>query len=88
MVTDSPSQSRCPDTARYLTIATEARIIIARQEKIAIPPPSGTVLAENLSSAGFETNPVRSANNLVKCPSIIDNKNEPITETIANIVIG
>lgn len=55
---------------------------------MAIPPPSGTVLAENLSTAGFDTKPVRSANNLTKCPSIIDNKNEPITETTANIVIG
>ena len=52
-----------------------------------MPPPSGTVLAENLSTAGFDTKPVRSANNLVKCPSIIDNENEPITKTTANIVI-
>ena len=85
---DTSTQPKCPETTRYLTNATEAKIIIARQEKMAIPPPSGTVLAENLSAAGFDTKPVRSANNLIKCPSIIDNKNEPITKTTANIVIG
>ena len=86
-MTDSSSQFKFPEITRYFTNATEAKIIIARQEKIAIPPPSGTVLAENLSIAGFDTKPVRSANDLTKCPSMIDNKNEPITKTIANIVI-
>ena len=71
-----------------MTIAAEAKIIIARQEKMAMPPPSGTVLAENLSTAGFDTKPVRSANNLIKYPSIIDSKNEPMTKTTANNVIG
>ena len=43
MVTDEPSQSRCPGARRNFTRAIAERIIIVRAAKIAIPPPRGTV---------------------------------------------
>lgn len=56
-------------------------MIIARVAKIAIPPPSATILSENLSLAGFETNPVRKAHFLAKKVSTSDKVNEPASNT-------
>jgi len=54
--------------------------------KIAIPPPSGTVLSANLSLRGFATKPNRKAKVLARPVKIKHRKKELTKRTIATTV--
>jgi hypothetical protein len=54
--------------------------------KIAIPPPSGTVLSANLSLAGCEKKPVRCAKVFTTPVRANDKTIEPANKTNANVV--
>ena len=54
--------------------------------KIAIPPPSGTVLSANLSLTGSEIKPVLRAKTFTRPVRINDKKKEPANNSIANVV--
>ena len=64
------------------TIPIAERIITARVVKIAIPPPSATVLSENLSLAGLDTKPVCKACFRERKVNTSDNANEPASNAI------
>ena len=54
--------------------------------RIAIPPPSGTVLSANLSLTGCETKPALRAKTFTTPVRIEDKKNEPANTITANVV--
>ena len=59
-------------------------MIIASVEKIANPPPRATILSENLSLAGLDTNPVRKACFREKKVRTSDKPNEPANKITDN----
>jgi len=83
---DSPSQSRWPGAAKNFTTAIAERIVIEMVKNMAMPPPSGTTLLENLSLTGFATNPKRKAKFLTKPVRASDRTNGPTKRTIDNAI--
>ena len=86
MVTESPSESRWPGTARNLTIAMAARIVTAKVAKMAIPPPRGTAVWWYLSSEGCARKPVRRASFLTMAVKRAERTNEPKVRMTAKMV--
>jgi hypothetical protein len=86
MLADSVSQGKRPGTNRIF-IATAAAIMMAViVVKIAIPPPRGTAVLANLSSAGCARNPMCSASFLTTAVKITDSTNEPASKITADMI--
>jgi hypothetical protein len=86
MFADLLIQASRPGTSRNFIARAPAIIMVVMAAKIAMPPPRGTVLAENRSLTGRDTKPNCPASFFVRAVRNSDREKEPTRRAIANMV--